>query len=278
MKFAVLGGDMRIARLGLLLEEDGHKVSYLALQNAECLQSSKMEVSVEKAVEGADCVILPLPADQKGILNAPLSPDVLMMTEILENIPPNTLVCGGRIGPELLSLAEKKNIRLVDYFNREELVVKNAVATAEGALEIMMRETPIMVWQSKVLLIGFGRIGKLLAHRLRGVGAEVTVSARSYGDLAWIEAYGYKAVDTYALEGKLKGFDVIINTVPAMVLDEKRLLEIEKETLCIDLASKPGGIDFSAASSTGVSTIWALSLPGEVAPGRYPQQCLAWDF
>ena len=31
-------------------------------------------------------------------------------------------------------------------------------------------------------------IGRLLADRLLALGAEVTVSARKYGDLAWIEA------------------------------------------------------------------------------------------
>ena len=34
----------------------------------------------------------------------------------------------------------------------------------------------------------------------------------------------------------------------------------------MDLASKPGGVDMEAASRLGVRVIWALSLPGKVAP------------
>lgn len=68
------------------------------------------------------------------------------------------------------------------------------------------------------------------------------------------------------IQRKLGGMDVIINTVPVRILTENRLKNVDKETLCLDLASKPGGIDFTAASKMGLKIIWALSLPGEVAP------------
>ena len=54
---------------------------------------------------------------------------------------------------------------------------------------------------SRVLVIGYGRVGRLLAHRLKGLGARVTVSARSFRDLAWIEAYGYCAEHTGSAGG-----------------------------------------------------------------------------
>ena len=38
------------------------------------------------------------------------------------------------------------------------------------------------------------------------------------------------------------------------------------DALVIDLASKPGGVDLNAAKEYGVKTVWALSLPGRVAP------------
>ncbi len=94
----------------------------------------------------------------------------------------------------------------------------------------------------------------------------MTASARSYADMAWIRAYGYEVAHTEKLESHLSQFDVIINTVPARVLGENRLKELKPGCLCLDLASKPGGMDFTAASKLGVKAVWALSLPGEVAP------------
>ena len=165
-----------------------------------------------------------------------------------------------------LRRAEEKGVRAFDYFAREELAVRNAVPTAEGAIQIAMEELGTTLFGARVLVIGYGRIGRLLAHRLKGLGARVTVSARKYEDLAWIEAFGCCAERTGELEGWLCSYDLIINTVPAPVLGEALLEDVSPECLIIDLASKPGGVDFEAAAALGIKVIWALSLPGKVAP------------
>lgn len=267
MVFAIIGGDMRIALLCRLLIKDGHEVRAFALEKAEQSGEVIQALSVEAATQGADCVVLPLPACvQRGFLNTPLSSGEYEIADVLSAIAPGTTVCAGRVDSETGALAEKLGLNLIDYFKRDELAVYNAIATAEGALDIIMQETATTVWESRILVIGFGRIGKLLAHRLRGLGADVTVSSRNFSDEAWCRAYGYKTLDTRCLEGELGAFDVIVNTVPAAVLGEARLWEIRPDALCLDLASKPGGMDFAAASRIGVRAIWALSLPGEVAP------------
>jgi dipicolinate synthase subunit A len=267
MKFAVIGGDMRIARLCSLFASDGHDVCSFALEKGICSKDIYCADSPEEAAYGADCVVLPLPVmGPRGFLNSPLSAGEYEVKEILEAIEPGTLVCGGILSGEALALGEQLGLRMVDYFDREELKVFNAVATAEGAIGIIMQETPTTIWGSRILVIGYGRLGKMLSSRLRALGARVSVSARNPGDMAWITASGCTALDTRALEGHLSSFDVVVNTVPALVLTEQRLMELREDALCLDLASKPGGMDFAAASRLGVRAIWALSLPGEVAP------------
>ncbi len=188
------------------------------------------------------------------------------LREVFDALEPGQLLCAGRADEALRTLARERGVTLVDYFQREELAVANAVATAEGAMGILMQETAITLWESRILVIGFGRIGKLLAHRLKALGADVTVSSRSRADAAWCQAYGYGVLDTRRLEGHLRRFDAVVNTVPALVLDAGRLAELRGDAVCMDLASRPGGMDFAAASRLGVRAIWALSLPGEVAP------------
>ena len=119
---------------------------------------------------------------------------------------------------------------------------------------------------ARTLVIGYGRLGRLLAHRLSGLGARVSVAARSYVDLAWVEALGYGVEHTSQLAGWLCGYDLVINTVPARVLEAEALADLRSGCLVIDLASKPGGVDLDAAAALGVRVIWALSLPGKVAP------------
>ena len=267
MKFAVIGGDMRQAKLAELLALDGHEVSAFAIDKIRLEGGVSAYGLVKDAVSGADCVVFPLPlASTEGLLNAPLSSGLHTTHEVINVLTPGQLVCAGRVDETAREAAGSAGIELIDYLDREELAVLNAVATAEGAIGLVMQETAITVWRSKILVIGFGRIGQLLCHRLRGMGASITASARSYADFAWIEAYGYEKADTNGLDSILGDFDIVINTVPARVLGEQRLSKLKKSCLCLDLASKPGGLDFSAASKLGVKAMWALSLPGEVAP------------
>ena len=120
--------------------------------------------------------------------------------------------------------------------------------TAEGAIQLAMEELPITLHGARVLVIGYGRLGRVLADRLAGLKARVSVAARRYADLAWAENCGYGVEHTGQLEGWLCGYD------------------LKPGCLVIDLASKPGGVDFDAAARLGVKAFWALSLPGKVAP------------
>jgi len=267
MKFAVIGGDMRQAKLAELLAADGHSVLTFAIDKIRLEGNVMQKTLVREAVDDAACVIMPLPVtSREGMLNAPLSNGLYTTREVFSALRPEQILCAGRIDAATRELAESMSIELIDYLEREELAVANAVAAAEGAIQLIMEETPITVCHSRCLVIGFGRIGKILSHRLRGLGASVTVSARTWSDLAWIKAYGYEAAETEHIDDILPVFDVVVNTVPARILGESRLVKLKHGCLCLDLASKPGGMDFSAASKLGVKAVWALSLPGEVAP------------
>lgn len=133
-------------------------------------------------------------------------------------------------------------------------------------MQIALEEMGVTLHRARVLVLGFGRVGKLTAHRMAALGAQVTVAARKYADLAWAEAYGYRSQRIQELSGYLCGYDLVVNTVPTLILTRELLEELPKGSLVLDLASKPGGVDFEGASALGVRAIWALSLPGKVAP------------
>ena len=61
-------------------------------------------------------------------------------------------------------------------------------------------------------------------------------------------------------------YDIIFNTIPSMILNEERLRLLKREAIIIDLASKPGGVDFEKAKEFGVNARLELGLPGRVAP------------
>ncbi len=228
--------------------------------------------TIPDALFECDAVILPLPMSGDGIhVSMPLAPDCrLTLGELCEMMLENgvKLLCGGKLSQSLTSFCKLRGIALFDYYESDAFSIANAVPTAEGAIEIAMRETPTTLDGSSALVIGYGRIGKVLARLLTALGVKVTASARKAADLAWIRAGGHIAVETCKLSKILseQKFDMIFNTVPYTVLGEEALRAIGKRTLIIDLASKPGGVDIKAADKMGVGIIWALSLPGKVAP------------
>ena len=265
----VAGGDPRQAALAALLADDGHSVHTYALEQGA---GTKCEPSLDGA-DRADCVVLPLPAaGADGKLNTPLSADSHELPEVLDALRPGQLVCAGMAGEGLKRMAEERDLVLRDYFAREELAVLNAIPTAEGAIQIAMEELPITLHDARVLVVGCGRLGKALAPRLRALGARVWVSARRYEQRAAAESMGLGSEGVDHLPDWLCSYDLVFNTVPARILGVEELAALKEGALVIDLASRPGGVDMDAAAALGVRVIWALSLPGKVAPvtaGRY---------
>ncbi len=266
LRFCVMGGDLRQIKLAELLAEDGHSVCTYAMEQA--VENSQVQnVCTHDRVAGADCVVMPLPViTSDGKLNAPFSDAAYDIGKVLDLLNEKQIICAGLVPAWLHKQAREQGLMIHDYFAREELAVANAVPTAEGVVQIALEEMPITVHGARVLVIGFGRTGKLVAHRFACLGARVSVAARKFSDLAWIEAFGYAPEQIGQIDGWLFSYDLVVNTVPARMLTEQRLRELRPDCLSIDIASNPGGIDFEAAASLGVKAIWALSLPGRVAP------------
>ena len=259
---------MRQAKLAQLLAEDGHTVHLYALHaNPPDDLSGLIHTDCLDHIQKADCVILPLPVSRDpGMLNAPFSQEPQPLAPILDQLSPSQFLCGGRLDPKLLAMAQARGLTVRDYFAREELAVANAVPTAEGALQLAMEHLPITIHGARVLVLGFGRVGRLTAQRFAALGARVSVAARKYEQLAWAQAMGFGTEHLEQLAGWLCSYNLVINTVPTQVLGQKELEDLRRDCLVLDLASKPGGVDLAAAGDLGLTVIWALSLPGKVAP------------
>ncbi len=263
----VVGGDLRIVKLVEMLDNDGYKVYTYGLENSEeLLNRERVEMcpTLEEAVAASKIVVGPVPlSSDRRRLSTPFGRNNVELTEFIDSLKGKYLIAGNiGIKEEL----DSKGIQYTDLLKREEFSVLNTIATAEGTIQIAMEETQRTVHGSNILVMGFGRIGKVLAKMLDGIGAKVYCEARKNEDISWIKAYGYNPVHLNDLNENLNKFDIIINTIPFQILDAQRLDLVKKESIIIDLASNPGGVDRKAAREKGLKVIWALSLPAKVAP------------
>lgn len=266
-KFAVIGGDLRQGCLANLLYQRGYDICALALEDCPNIlsQIEKSKKGIE-ALRACDVIILPLPLLGNGMqISAPFCNYPPTLEECFE-LAPKATYFAGMVSKEMKQFFQEHKIKMQDYYQREELTILNCIPTAEGALAIAMQETAETIFGSRCLVTGFGRVSKVLCKLLLGCGAFVQVAARKPSDLAWIQAIGAHAVPMQKLQEAIKDTDILFNTVPERILNAAELATLPSGALVIDLASKPGGVDFDAAKQLGVRAIWALSLPGKVAP------------
>lgn len=269
LTFAFIGGDLRQIRVISRFAEEGYPIKTYGLETAGIPNGLPVRKcgTLDECLEHADIVVLPLPYTGSGeTIKTSFSASEIYINDILRKMSGSQLLFAGRADEQLKALSGLYNVHLIDYAEREEMAIRNSIPTVEGAIEIAMAETPYTIHSSSCLVLGYGRIGRILADTLKALGANTSVAARKHSDLAWIDAKRLTGIPFQNLSGNLSKFDLIFNTVPALVLNFKLLSEISDTCFIIDLASPPGGVDFETAQKLGRNVIWALSLPGKVAP------------
>ncbi len=268
-KVLFIGGDMRQIRVVNRIAECGIKTTVFGFEFSD---GKKLSENIERLShikdmeKDYDVIILPLPYTLDGeYINITDLKYKVGIRDFLSELPCGSVIFAGKCDKTLMKIAEEYEVEIIDYFDREELQILNAIPTAEGAIQIAMEETPFTLHSSRCLVIGNGRIGAVLAKMLNGIGAEVTVAARKQRDRAKVFAYGMKSLSVNELYESIDSFDIIFNTVPNLILDADMLAKSKRNVLIVDLASKPGGVDFDTARKMGIKVVWALSLPGKVA-------------
>ena len=268
-RYLVLGGDLRNVKLAGMLADDGNRVySFGQDRSDEILDDGRIEkcTSLKTAMEKAQVIIGPVPfSSNEDFINAPFAHDKIMIDDLMKTNKAKIFISGS-IKDNLRKQLDEKYMEVIDIMKRDDLAILNTIATSEGTIEVAIKNTDKILQGSRVLILGFGRVGKIVANKFSKMSAIVTCAARKVSDLAWIKAYGYNSLNINDMLYDLKEFDIIINTVPQTILRERELKHIDAEALIIDLASNPGGIDGKIAKSMGLNFIWALALPGRIAP------------
>lgn len=221
MKFYVLGNDKRQQETATIL-------------NAVFITNSKELKNINSGY-----IVLPMPVTKD---NDYISGSDIRLDDFKE-ISHTITVFGGLIPDKLKYHLNSQNIKWIDYSKIESLAVKNAIATAEGAIKILLTERPKTVYGSNCLVVGYGRIGKVLCNLLKSFGGNVFASSRNTAEREWCKIYGLNAISTYDIDKITGEMDIVINTAPFLIFTPAILDSLKDDAILIDLASKPGGAD-----------------------------------
>ena len=213
----------------------------------------------------ADILVLPYFSLSGEYLNTPQLSHKVPAVSALDMLRYGGTLFGGGLTPDFLNYCSERCAKVYDFMQDEDLTLKNARLTAEGALEIILQKTEIALLGSNTSVLGFGRVGKACAELMSAAGSCVTVAARSPEAREKAVEQGFAACD-FDSEDYLKDADVVINTVPHMILTKERIGMMKKGAMILDLASAPYGTDFEAANEQNITALTAPGLPGKTAP------------
>jgi dipicolinate synthase subunit A len=264
----VIGGDLRQVRVVEELANSAAWVGVYGLDLERDIPGVYPVKDLETALTRAGVIIFPISGvDAEGTvrLNAPEA-QLKLSGDFLRWLEPGTLIVTGSMPEYWRKLCVELGLKIREYAEIDEVAIPNAIPTAEGAIMLAMEAIPVTLHQNPCLILGFGRVAKALARMLLGIGAQVIIAARNPNQRIEAQEWGCKTIELTQLSTIASEMWVVYNTIPAPILKREFLSRLRKGAVVIDLASAPGGTDFSCAEELGINAVLALGLPGKIAP------------
>jgi len=262
----ICGGDWREIELFYIWHRQGIKVKTLGLEDNSIPPGCRI---TQPEMKDYDIIILPIwGIDSEGNVVTKVSEysnRINVMPALQKNNGRRKLVLAGNVSEEI-NKAICPGVRLVLTTCDEELVLLNSILTAEGVIFYTLQNSGISIYNSYSLVLGLGRCGISLALRLQGLGAKVKVAVRNEHKYALAACCNLEAVYTDKLHEEVKKVDFLFNTVPSLVLNREVLKNVSQESLILDIAASPGGVDYDAAKEMGLKAMLMPGLPGKIAP------------
>lgn len=260
--FLFAGGDERQLYGADKLKKEGYETAAAGFEKYRGGVPRKSERTENAHLY--DAVVLPLPLTRDGInINAPFAEGEISMASLAEFIGKGKWIFGGKMTEDISELFFGNKV--CDCYSREDFQLMNAIPTAEGIAEIAVRELPVTVKGTKILVLGFGRTGKAIGRLLKAMGACAVVGARRAEVLEKAKEEGFDVLDIGGDFDFPEGVRMTVNTVPERIVTEKHLRQM-KGTVYAEAASAPYGADLERARELGVKVVPASGLPGKTAP------------
>lgn len=189
-----------------------------------------------------------------------------MIDKILPFVNKDCILYGGMVSDGFRYECDKQGVVIFDYLKWDSVTYQNAVLTGKGIIKQAV-ENKAVIEGSDCLVTGYGFCGKALALLLKEAHADVDVMVRRKYLADEIRYAGYGFVDMKAcMNHSFEKYSYIFNTVPALVIDSKLIDRLSKNAMIFDIASAPGGTDFSYCKNKGIYAVNSLGIPGRVYP------------
>ncbi|MBE5945803.1 MAG: hypothetical protein E7259_02530 [Lachnospiraceae bacterium] len=196
------------------------------------------------------------------ILPPPVNEDIANVLK--EYVHSGQIIYGGAISDGVKKILEQ--CKLWDYLSWQNVVTENARLTAKGIIKQAINVGAIFE-EASCLVTGYGFCGKEIAIQLKNSLANVDVAVRRKELRREIEKINCEYVDINDLKiNNLEKYSYIFNSVPALIFDKDIIDLLAPDAMIFDIASKPGGTEFSYCVEKGIYAVNSLGIPGKEYP------------
>lgn len=262
--FAIIGGDKRTAYMVPIFMEKGYRVVCYQTVNLP-YDKTYYAASLKEALDQTQVVVAGIPFVKNDCIFCEEQTAEIRISDFQRCLRKHQKIFGGVIPETFRRTCEEREIGCYDFMKDEPLTLYNAISTAEGAILEAMLHKACNLHQSQTLVLGYGRCGKVLADKLKGLSACVTVCSNNEQELALACALGFDTLHLSRLVKCIGRFTYIFNTIPACVLTKPCLANLRRNTIVIDIASNQIGADYEAAKLMNTHICFCPGLPGKYA-------------
>jgi dipicolinate synthase subunit A len=265
LKIAIVGGDEREREIARLAAATGAKVAIFGFPVPDAgIPDAEQADTPQQALAGADFILFPIPGmSEDGALFA--AERIVPDKDMLAVAKPGAHIIMGLPNDNLVQTAKELGLGLHEYETDKELMMLRMPAIVEQAIKLIVENTDVTIHDARIVVVGQGNIGVLLAQRLIALGGHVCVAARNPIQRAQAYAYGAASVSTDQLAGAVSDCDICVSSVPARIVTPDVIDRLPKTALLMDMSAPPGGVDLDYAKSLGIKTVWGRGL-GKRAP------------
>ncbi len=265
---AILGGDLRQCYCAEYLLSLGWQATCFHTLDFPYHGKIRLAKSLAEALADAKVVLAPTPLSKDNALlyqsgsQHPSCP----LAEIWDSMSPGQILAVHSIREQTARLLAEKNCPVFQFSQSETFTAGNSRLTAEGLLSEIIRLTPFSLASANVLLLGYGRCGSAIGNLLHPLCRTAYVVEWDLSHRAQAEKNGLTPVAAADFPEALPPCSLVINTIPAPVLEPGQLQRVPGSCHIFDIASAPFGFPADTTEKYLLPYFRIPGIPGRFAP------------
>lgn len=283
----ILGGDLRQCCTGEYLHAAGWQVTCYHTPDFPYPSDVSLETSLTRALERSKLILAPTPLSKDGFRlfqSNSHCPDCLLET-LWDSLQPGQILAVSQISGEVQNTLSEKDCSVFPFSQSPVFAAENALLTAEGLLSEVIRCTPFSLASANVLILGYGRCGSAIGRLLHPLCRSIYVLEQDFEKMTQAEKQGICPITEEDFSVLLPKCDILINTIPASVLEDDKLQKLHVSCHIFDIASSPFGFSADIREKYLLPYFRLPGLPGRFSPltsgrsiGKILERITEYDF